>query len=382
MSGVYTPKPAQQQTYTQAQDGDNKPVASINVKTDALADGLSRLNLEAYWWGNKGTTTNSLQRAAYSPKEQTWFAVGNGANDFCERSQDHGRTWINLSGTIGLTGALSTHDIAINNAGQIVIINVGSQNVYSSPYTTYGGASFTNTAAALSHAMNGGQITYDETNVDWITCYRTAGGGMKVNTSTNMTAWTNRTAGLPAAWTGYANSLNPVVHTNPNGKTVMAFYDDTGAGLLLRVVTSTDGGVTLVDRGSFATAVTATTIGKPVWDSVLDEWYIVIAETTGTPSAQVFRSSDSGATWTSVYSDVNTNGTGFQDLATFNGILIALQNDGRMFVSVDRGVTWKLTHRNIMASAGFMRSGNGQILVICPGDKTTFNTLRLGAVGV
>lgn len=381
MSTVYTPTPVQQKTYNAPLDGDTKPVASVTPMLQGLADGLSRLNFEAFWWGNKGTTTNSLQRAAYSKKEQTWFAVGNGANDFAERSQDHGRTWINLSGTIGLTGGLSTHDIAINNAGQIVIINVGAQNVYSSPYLSYGTASFTNTAAALSHAMNGGQITYDETNADWIVCFRTAGGGMKVNTSTTMLAWTNRTAGLPASWTGYANSLNPVIHTNPNGKTVMAFFDDTGAGLIFRVVTSSDGGVTLTDRGSFATTFNAATIGKPVWDSVLNEWYICIAETTGTPSAQVFRSTDDGATWTSVYSDVNTLGTGFQDLAVLNGILIALQNDGRMFVSTDRGVTWLMTHRNIMASAGFMRFANGQAIVICPGDKTTFNTLRLGAVG-
>jgi len=385
MSTSYTPKPRAQQTFTKPQDGDNKDVASINIAVEGLADSDARTHLaEAMEWGPAITTAKDVVRGAYSLKEQSWFTVGPGANDFLLRSQDSGRSWVDLSGTIGVDDALSTYDIAINAAGQAVIINVGTQDIYESAYGGYAGFAFSTSAGVLNAAMTAGQIIFEEVNDLWLALYRTTGSGMRADTSPNRTAWTNQT--LPAGWAAYNNSTqNPRVAANDAGRIVALFYDDTALNLKYRFAYSTDGGVNWTAGTALTPGFGPATdcVSKPTYDPDFDDWYFCAAETTGTNSTEVYRSEDGGATWSIVYSNINTDNYAFVAIAWFNGVLVASNIGGRIFFSTDRGVTWKLATRNLLNGAcrPWLSVGNGQLLVIDDTDNVSYVTRRLGAVG-
>jgi photosystem II stability/assembly factor-like uncharacterized protein len=336
-------------------------------------------------WPLRSSTTNQLKRAVYSTKECAWYAVGEGGNDFFERSLDYGRTWTSLSAS--LANALACYDVAVNpNNGNVVIINQGTRNVYKGTWTAYATQTWAVQVNALSGVPSVAGIDWENTAAKFLCVYRVGATGMRVDFSGDGVTWTACST-MPAGWTGYAGAQEPVITCIP-GRTIAAFFDDTGGLNKVRVLRSTDGGanwtevqVTLAIAA--ATWPTSTILSKPAYNPVRDAWYISVSKTASGRASEVIESLDGGATWTTRFSDNNTKDVAWQELQAIGELLIATNDDGRIYYSSDRGATWRFSHRNVITSAArpYLRAGGGGVLAMHSADKLAFTTSRMGDSG-
>ena len=376
MSATFTPTPVEQKTYTQPASGDNKDVSSILPFLQGLADGLAALPRIGENWLPKATSAHNLQRGTWSVREQAWYAVAPGGNDAADVSYDGGRTWAAI--TPGSSTLACEDCAASSSAGHVVIINSGSRSVYKGTYSGFGSVAWSTTTNALSVSPTAGtpKVTFDPVHAAWVVAYRNGSSGMKAEASTNGTAYTAAT--LPTAWSGYTGTAAaPQLLANELGTTVAWFYDNVAT--LFRIMFSADGGATWTESTSIAaTTFTPAVVGKPAYESVLGEWYLV-ASKTSTRQTQVLRSTDGGVSWIDV--GCATSDMALQDVVAVNGILVGVNDDGRIYRSTDRGVTWALVTTNPITSAArpYLRKGDGQLVVWNAADKTIFATLRMGA---
>ncbi len=373
MSTDYTPIPVQPAKYTQPLDGDAKDVASILPFLQGLADGVASTATFPFNWSRSATTTNNLDRGAYLAADQAWFAVGHGAADYFEISLDSARTWINGATATGLT----FHDVASDGVSKLVVVIEGFKTTMIVTRTAYGAYTTATHLNALNNVFTTGAIDYDAVHAKFFACYRSTSVGVFLESSPDGITFT--TIVLPVTWAGIFTS-EPVVTCSSLGKIIALFYDN-GASLY-RNVHAADG-ATFTAGADVAATLAATAVTHPVYEPILDEWYFAASKTVGGRATEIFRSIDDGATWTALGGGVAAD-MALQSIVTLAGILIGVNDDGRIFFSVDRGVTWKLAGLNSITTPATpgMRVANGQIVVWNSADKTTFSTLRYGAAGV
>lgn len=383
MSANYIPTPHQPLLYTQPSDGDTKPVASINVFAQGLADAVAATATIPFNWEKSSGTTHNLERGAWQNLDQAWWGVGTGGNDFLEQSLDCARTWNDK--ILALGSALVCVDIAFRDGdGQgVILCGDAGKSVYTGVRTGYNSTTWTVHAAALSAQVSDGRIDNDAVSSKFVACYRVGATGQRIDTSITGTAFSAAT--IPAAWTGYTGIKGPTVGCNGLGKAIAWFHDDVNN--LFRILRSSDMATwtetTQIPVIASAHLAAASVITRPVYSSVYGAWIIAASTTNTARQSEVWKSTDDGATWTNV-SGATSNDMVIQDLAFVAGVLVAANDDGRIFFSPNLGVTWKLATTNPITNPhrpGF-RGVNGQIVQWNAGDKTTFASLRYGAAGV
>jgi hypothetical protein len=319
--------------------------------------------------------TFALTRGVFCVKDQVWYGVGSGGSDWFMTSQDYGVTW--TKPTLG--SSLTLQDVACDASGNVLLVSV-TKDIYFGTHAAYGSVTFTHTANALSATpTDGATATYDSANALFIVAFLVGSGvpGQTLNTSSNGTTFTSRT--LPSAWSSYTGSNPPRVHSR-SGTTVAAFYDDSAS--LFRIIRSTNG-TTWADEADVATAFVPTEVSKPTYDSVSATWYIALAGApSGTRKTQVFYSTDDGVTWSSVTWAANDFRA--QGLLALNGLLVAVNDDGRIAVSRASGASMAFSWMGMAtstASAITAALGGGGIGVFYSGARKFMASKRYENAG-
>lgn len=263
---------------------------------------------------------------AFSPTEQAWYAC-QAASTAAFRSADWGRTWTAV--TLAATGA---NDIAVDTSGNICIVG-SSGNVSEGPFVAYGTAIvWTNHAAVLANPPWG--VVYEPVSATWCAVCVNAGVAVTAYTSTNRAAWTLRS--FAAGWTS-ANANTATLGAG-NGILVATTVDSTTT---FRTSISANGGVTWTNDQQIAIGFTSTAAhatSRPAWSSVDGLWYIAVSTGSGTRKTAIFSSPD-GITWTN-RATLTTNDCQFNHLVVLGALLVAVNDDGRVFCSVNQGVNW------------------------------------------
>ncbi len=348
--------------------------AAVDVAQMTLAQSLAA----ALNWTIKGGTTNNLKRAAWSAKDQAWFAVGNGGNDFLEVTFDEGRNWTNLTASLGGAAKVDV-DVAVSSGGSVVVMT-NTTAIHTGARTAYATYTWSPSSGTLVAAPAGGGCDYDATAAKFVAVYQTGAVGHADFSTAGTGAWTGGT--VPAAWSTYVGTQAPEVTCIP-GRAIAAYIDASVPRL--NIMRSTDGGatwnnvqVTLAMTAADASANSL--LGKPAWNSVRDEWYITVSTTTGTRRTEFYRSTDGGLNWslvTTISADFVAN-----DVACVGDLIVMTNDDARVAYSQDRGATWKLAGRLVGSAARrYLRSGGNGFLSLNSADKTSFASFRSGDGG-
>lgn len=347
----------------------------------SMAGQMPALNVSAV-----GTTTNGLKRLAFSDTDQIWIGVGNGGINFVEASRSRGQSWTSLTGSMAT--ALTLENAIFDGAGNIAIMASASRNMHEGARTAYGTWTWTTTANALGANPTTGacQLEYEPTAAKLVAVYRVGITGMRIdgrNSPIAGTAWTART--IPAAWTGYTGTNAPVIGQG-GGVLVAAFPD--AAAQKINIITSSDGGVTWsaniqVSSQALVAGYGGIDMSRPTYDAATGAWYLVISSSSGTNSTEVFSSSNSGASWTSVWYRSGAAAPIFLEVQALGSLLTAFEGSGLAAYSVDLGVTW----RRVAALSGTanrlgVRAGGGMLMVTNSADKTISTSHRIGVSGV
>lgn len=332
-------------------------------------------------WPLQGTNTNNLSTGCYSTVDSAWFGVGSGGNDFLEVTYN-GRTWTSLTGSLG--AALALFDVSVNAAGTVAIV-ANSRTVYKGARTAYKTYTWTNTANRLSAAPSAARLGSDDVNGKFICVYRVGITGFQVDYIADpANAWTAAT--LSAAWTGYTGTNNPEISQNSDSAgTMIAAYVDAGTPRL-NIMWSADGGATWTNvqktlTMSAADAAAGTILSRPVWNSVRNEWYIAVGATSARKT-EVYRSTDAGATWTLVANITSASlSLAFSDLACLGELITAVNDDGRILYSIDRGVSWGFSGAQVQGTSSVRQRlavGGGGMACWHSGDKLATLSERFG----
>ena len=331
--------------------------------------------LSAQNWNKGGANTNNIKRGAWSTKDQAWFAVGDGGNDFGEVSYDYGKTWTNLA--LGLT--LVYTDAAVSPTGTVCIMT-SARNIIKGTRTAYATYSWSGPINMLTAIPAGGGVDYEATAGKFISVYRTGAVGHADWTTDPIVAWTAGT--VPAAWSTYVGANSPEV-TCIAGRAIAVYLDASVPRL--NIMYSTDGGNTWTNVQKTLTMAAADCVAsvtaKPAYNAALNEWYIAVAGSTARKT-EVYRSADGGATWT-LTASLPSNDWVVNDIAAVGSAIVMTNDDARIAFSIDRGVTWSLATRLIGSAARrYLRVGGGGFMSWNSADKTTFFSSRYSDAGV
>ena len=315
-----------------------------------------------------------LKRAAYSAKDNAWWATGDAANDTLQRTADGGRSW---AAPGGLASAYSTQDIAFDASGNGVIVGT-TVNLYSGLWTAYGAITWTAVAGGFSGALGDARVAYDATNAKWIVVSRIGAlSGFRLFSSANRTTWTAQTQ--PAAWSAYAgaNSNAAEIGVNPAGVALACFVDSTPA---LNVMKSTDGGTTWANVVvSLAATMAPTAYSRPVWSATDATWYIAVSQGSARKT-QIYSSTD-GVTW-STAANYQSNDIALQDIDVLGSLLVGVNDDGRVAISTNKGVTWYwagvATVAGLAVNKAWLRAGGGGLLAVHNVAGKVVHSMRYG----
>lgn len=320
-------------------------------------------------------SVTACKRAAFSLKDGAWWATGDVGNDTLQRSNDGGRSW---TAPGGLGSTIPLQDVAFDPSGNGVLVG-NSTTMYSGAWAT-GGITWTAQAAAFSGALGDGRVVYDASNSKWIVVSRIGSmSGFRLFNSSNRTAWAAQTQ--PTAWSTYAGANTNSAEIGTYGGTTLAcFIDSTPA---LNVMKSTDGGVTWANVVvSLAATITPTAYSRPVYSPTDGLWYIAVSQ-TGTRKTQIY-SSANGVSWTTA-ANYQSNDMGLQDIDVLGSLLVGVNDDGRVALSTNAGVTWywagTVTVQGLASNKAWIRAGGGGFLALHSVAAKVVNTMRYGFPG-
>lgn len=378
---TYTPTKSEQQAYTQPVDGDDPSTLLSRILSflHGLGDGAAAGPRIAFDWAAVFASTFAVVEACFDTVDLAWWVVGSAATDKLQASWDRGRSW--HSATLGTGVTLLA--VATDSSGNGLAVD------------TAGGGYFgaRSAFATLAWGYHSGVLTFspvvagkvglcfDAVHGNWIAVYASSTPAVHAGYLHSGFAMTSAT--IPSSWTSAAGWDQCHVNVNSLGDAVASMLV-TGGFILSH---SLDGGVTWTDptvptlSGGFLSTLNG--ISKPTYESVLDEWYVVLSASS-TSTTHVLRSIDEGATWTDT--GCVTPSMALVDCRAINGILVGLDYSGRIFRSVDRGVTWSHTILNAMGSAPAagnyrLREGDGQLLEISRDDSHICASAVVGAKG-
>jgi len=332
-------------------------------------------------WPLQGSNTHNLSTGCYSTVDCAWFGVGSGGNDFLEVSYN-GRTWTDLAATLASGKALI--DIAVSDAGVVAIVT-NSRTVAKGLWTAYKTYTWSSTANRLTAAPSGARLGFDVSSGKFICVYRVGITGFKVDyVADPASVWTAAT--LNAVWTGYTGTNDPEISQGCDGSgTMIAAYVDAGTPRL-NIMWSQDGGATWTHVQKTLTMIAAeaaagTILSRPVWNELRNEWYIAVGATSSRKT-EVYRSTDSGTTWTLV-ANITAAGLSwaFSDLACLGELITAVNDDGRLLYSVDRGANWAFSGAQVQGASTVRQRlavGGGGMACWHSGSKLTTLSERFG----
>jgi hypothetical protein len=277
----------------------------------------------------------TLNRAKYDPATRRWFVLGSSNN--VRASRDQGWTW--SAHTMGGAGTETWHNIAFDAAGNAVAVGINASNHPISNSYTASTDSWAGPNVLVASPFDPGefiQVAYDPVSGLFCALSRLfAGPYAAVHTSSNRTTWTSRT---PPTNFDVSNAEYRMA-TDGLGRIVATAGDSAGT---VCVASSDDGGITWTARANVTTTIaTGQVPGHIFYNAATATWAMSMHETSGTPSSEVWTSSD-GISWTKVCTLAASAVFG---LAPFGAMWVGVAVTGGLYqvvYSLDACATWQL----------------------------------------
>ncbi len=307
------------------------------------------LNFPVRLTGPGGASQNS---AFFVPATCKWFVCCN--TEDVRSSFDQGLTWNQESGVAGAGAGENTFDGDADASGNVVISTStryafalnASTGTWTKP-DVYGGAWST-----VAH------VAYSPTANQWCWVGET-GGVIAVQVSADRATWFGSSTPLGSSWS--ANALDMKAN-KASGRVVVVGSFGAGA---IRVAYSDNGGNSWTTLASdLVTTITSPTVLHLSHNADESAWYLVVGETSGTPSCEVWRSTDDGASWTKV---ATLSATCLYRIGGFGALLVSVAktSSGNFVVySLDAGTTWEKTGMIVEGTPNGMFVGAGRALAL------------------
>lgn len=279
--------------------------------------------------GQQASVT-SAGSIAWSDVEQAWYASFAAASGFLVRSQDNGRTFPNLS----LAVSKQTQDLGFDTAGNCVTV-ASDGTIQDAPFVAFGTSLvFTNRGVKCAYTAGApSQVLYEPSNALWCVIGDSS-TAVSMFTSPDRVTWTARA--LPATW----NLTGGVGGMGVGNGLLVAVAPATGT--TFRTIRSSNGGVTWTNDQVITTPsgtiTTLTTRPMPVWSATDALWYVAL-NTGISPRKTFVYSSPDAITWTLAASLI-ANDCCFVSVQTIGSIVIGVNDDGRIFCSMNQGANW------------------------------------------
>jgi hypothetical protein len=358
-----------------------KPSAEeVNYLLANLSNGAESVlsmtgTMPALNWGAKVAPPQAIKRGAFSDFDQIWYGVSNAVADRVYESLDFGKTWA-VPGTPP-AGSLLCNDIAFDASGNAVIVCTGTANSYNGTRTAYNTITWTVDSTTGFGTCADSRVVYDPVNAIWIAAINIAATAQKVFTSTTRAgAWANQT--LTSAWSTYTGTNKMEIGTNGLGTTVAVFLD---TATTFRSIVSTNGTTWAHDtQTTYSGTLTASVIGRPIWDASNALFYVFVSTSNPTPGTQVFSSPD-GFTWTSAYLNTTVaSNLQFDDWAAIGSLIVAENAlNGQLYYSTTKGASWQRSGSvSGSNSAKVIRSGGGGFMIFDLSGVGTYASQRFG----
>ncbi len=175
-----------------------------------------------------------------------------------------------------------------------------------------------------------------------------------VMTSPDRAVWTQRAPGFTTAYTGpWRIACNKV-----DGKTVAIGADAAD----VKISTSSNGGVTWTLRTDISTTISPTRMGLS-YSEAHEKWIFIVGEVSGTPTCEVWESSNDGATWTQ---SVSLNAACIIHPVAYGSMWVALAQDvtkSQVVYSFD-AVDWFPAGHVIAGDPIGIYQGGGRVLAL------------------
>lgn len=284
------------------------------------------LNFPVRLTGPGGASQNG---ALFASATGRWYVLCQSENVWS--SVDLGVTWSQESGVASAGAGENTFNGDADASGNVVIAT-STRYVFALDASTatwtrvdvYGGA-----WSSIAH------VAYSPTASAWVWIGETA-GVLAVNVSADRATW--NPGGVPGGTSWSASALDMAANKT-SGRVVVAGSFGAGA---VRVAYSDNGGLAWTTLASdLATTITSPTVLHLTHNADESAWYLVIGETSGTPSCEVWRSTDDGASWTKVATLANWC---LRRIAGFGALLVSVATGAsrnEVVYSIDAGATWK-----------------------------------------
>lgn len=316
------------------------------------------------------TGVSSSQRgAAYASATSTWYMT---AGDTVQKSTDGGLTWSSAT-----AAAIAPKDAATDLGGNVVVCGTGGagQYVYELDAAT---STWTQRTVLGGHGADG-HVVFDPISGFWVwQSYNAAVGNFLAYRSSDRATWTAATT-LPTGAAGWGATPNVSdLGIDPTSGRAVAVAR-TGA-TTVKVATTDDGGVTWVAQTSITTTIDAGTIAIS-YNADEGAWYLSIGETTGTPSCEVWRSTD-GAAWTKM---ATLAAACVHRIAGFGALLVATATTAsgvHVVYSLDSGATWRKAGRMLEGTAKGVFVGPGAALALSSSHIYVGAAMGLPQIGV
>lgn len=307
-----------------------------------------------------------LRRACFNPVESRVYALADNATDHLYYTVNFGNDWSGPVAASGGAGAL--FDIASDPSGNMVAPltsnNVAEYNQSSTTWTNHG-APFTGSPSSPT-------VVWSIVGSLWCVTYRNGALGLQAFTSPNRTAWTSRTAGLPATLTGYAGSNNPQMGVDAAGNIVLVL--NTASAVDYKGAYSSNGGVTWT-AFTIATALNSA-VTRPVWSAYDSQWIIAASSGSGT---NVFTSPD-GVTWTLVYAPATV--VQFRQLAVIGRMYAAVDSNGNLYYSTNKGANWSRADMAPFGTTTWLWALSNGLVFFEEGGPNVVISNRIGQPGI
>jgi hypothetical protein len=349
--------------------------ATINTPTDGLLNrtfwlGNRLATLPALNWNPTATPGDDLDTVWINETEGRLYASKSGAADIIYFSRNFGESWVSDSRP---AGALAIRDGYTDTDGNMILSSLASVQGYD-----YDEVAQTYTARnMLIGTPAGAQPLWSESASLWCIVFRDGASGIKARTSPDRTNFTTRT--LPTAFSTYIGSENAQAGVNEAGDIVV--FLNTGTGTDYKGAHSNDGGVTWT---AFTIATTIdTSVSRPIYSEVDQIWMVIAYDVAG-EECEVWTSTTGFGGWVKVYTG-SVGAFALHHLSCSGRCFAALGDGGKLYYSIDRGVTWRKSGQApLFASyADLSMAGlGGGFVVLDSNTPATKTSTRVGVEGV